>query len=151
MLYKRKPCPDCNGRGFITGYNDYSIWSAPCTNCNREGFILDYMTNGDVIRKYCSNEYLRKIIVNLENYVLTSGGDFVRMLHANYPEDVLEWLDKITDKQDLETIFSFIDVDKHNAEYLTSAAIVVDDKFLTQCKEVASKYEIKEESLCTRD
>lgn len=115
-MYKAILCPKCNGRGYISGHDDHSIWSEICTECNGECTVLGLMTNGEIIRK-CNNEDLVKVFNNLNKWAIYSGGNDNRLLFKSDPEDFLLWLNKEVDKIDMETIFDFIDEDKHDEEY----------------------------------
>ena len=105
MLYKETICPVCNGRGFISGSSECSVWAEPCTNC-QSGMIATSVTNGDLIRS-CSNDLLLQVFTNLTHNAIYSGGEHNRLLLST-PEDFLFWLNKATDDLDLRTIFDFI-------------------------------------------
>lgn len=105
MLYKETMCTVCNGRGFISGSSECSVWAEPCTNC-QNGMIATFVTNGDLIRS-CSNDLLLQVFTNLTHNAIYSGGEHNRLLLST-PEDFLFWLNKATDDLDLRTIFDFI-------------------------------------------
>ena len=105
MLYKESVCPVCNGHGFISGSSDCAVWAERCTACEN-GTIAVPVTNGDLIRR-CSNEQLLKVHENLNSCAIYSGGENNRLLNST-SEDVLLWLDKVTDYQDLRDIFDFV-------------------------------------------
>lgn len=49
-MIKEVPCMECDGRGFITKFGEYSVWSERCPNCNGTGIVKVPMTNADRIR-----------------------------------------------------------------------------------------------------
>ena len=108
MKYKEVTCPECNGRGVIFGGDENSMWSKTCDNCHGEGIIAMLMTNGDIIRA-CNNEQLIKVYYNLEHYAIYSSDDNKRLLFKDNAEDFLLWMNKVADKVDIDTIFSFLD------------------------------------------
>ena len=105
MLYKEIVCPKCNGYGFISHYEENGVWSECCTECHN-GIIVVPMTNGDIIRR-CNNEQLIKVFSSLKNRSI----------------NLLLWLNKETDKCDLETTFDFINEKDYEHPYLTVAQI----------------------------
>ena len=117
MLYREIPCPECNGWGYISDSNMNSVWSRQCTNCRGTGQIVVLMTNGEIIRT-CNNEQLAKVYDNLSKWTIYSGGDHNRLLYSSIKEDFLVWLNKETDKLDMETIFDFIDKNDYEHPYL---------------------------------
>ena len=122
MLYKEITCPKCNGYGFTAHYDDNSAWSEWCEECNGRGTLVVPMTNGDVIRR-CNNERLVKIYSNLEKYAIYAGGNNDHLVNWNDVEDLALWLNKETDKIDLETIFDFIDEKDYEHLYLQTISI----------------------------
>ena len=49
-MIKEVPCMDCDGKGFIAIYSEYSVWSGRCPNCGGIGIVKVPMTNADRIR-----------------------------------------------------------------------------------------------------
>lgn len=115
MLYKETVCPKCNGYGFISHYEENGVWSENCKECHN-GIIVVPMTNSDVIRR-CNNEQLAKVYINLGKWAIYSGGNNNRLLYQDNVEDFALWLNKETDKIDLETIFDFIDEKDYEHPY----------------------------------
>lgn len=116
MLYKEAVCPKCKGYGFISHYDENSVCSESCQECSN-GIIVVPMTNSDVI-KCCNNEQLAKVYINLGKWAIYSGGNNNRLLYQDNVEDFELWLNKETDKIDLETIFDFIDEKDYEHPYL---------------------------------
>lgn len=116
-MYKEIICPVCNGRGYISGGDDYSTWSKTCDNCNGHQFVVVPMTNGDIIRA-CNNEQLAKLHHNLKVWALYSGGNNNHLLNDSQ-EDFLLWLNKDADEIDLKTVFDFMDEDDYEHPYIS--------------------------------
>lgn len=55
-MKKKISCPACKGHGFISKFNDCSIWSEKCLECNGIGEIEVPMTNGDKFRSMSDEE-----------------------------------------------------------------------------------------------
>ena len=49
-MIKEVPCMECDGKGFITKFGEYSVWSERCPNCGGTGIVKVPMTNADRIR-----------------------------------------------------------------------------------------------------
>ena len=60
-MIKEVPCMDCDGKGFIAIFSEYSVWSERCQNCGGTGIVKVPMTNADRIRAM-SDEELAKFI-----------------------------------------------------------------------------------------
>lgn len=60
-MIKEVPCMDCDGKGFIAIFSEYSVWSERCPNCGGTGIVKVPMTNADRIRDM-SDEELAKFI-----------------------------------------------------------------------------------------
>lgn len=121
MLYKEIACPECNGRGYIAGVSETSMWTKMCDNCHGSGVVATPMTNGDVIRA-CDNEELVYIYSNLKQCAIYSGGENNRLLSRS-PEDLLLWINKETDDIDLRTIFDFINKTDYENPHLKTTKI----------------------------
>lgn len=107
MLYKKAPCPDCNGKGYLYVSTINSISCYRCEHCGGDGQVARPMTNGDLIR-LCTNEQLAYVWDKLKQNAVYSGGNYPRLLSDIY-EDYLVWLNKTADKNDLKWIFDFVD------------------------------------------
>ena len=55
-MIKEVPCMDCDGKGFIAIYSEYSVWSERCPNCGGTGIVKGPMTNADRIRDMSDEE-----------------------------------------------------------------------------------------------
>ena len=53
---KEVPCMECNGKGFIAKFGEYSVWSKRCPNCGGTGIVKVPMTNADRIRAMSDEE-----------------------------------------------------------------------------------------------
>ena len=62
---KEVPCMECNGKGFIAKFGEYSVWSKRCPNCGGTGIVKVPMTNADRIRAM-SDEELSEFISRIE-------------------------------------------------------------------------------------
>ena len=120
MLYKETVCPICNGRGFISHFDENSVSAETCRNC-RNGLVVVPMTNGDLFRR-CTNEQLLQVLTNLTHFAIYSGGERNRLLLST-PEDFLFWLNKEVDDTDLRTIFDFINEKDFEHPWLAVASI----------------------------
>lgn len=64
-MIKEVPCMDCDGKGFIAKFSEYSMWSERCPNCGGTGIVKVPMTNADRIRSM-SDEELAEFISRIE-------------------------------------------------------------------------------------
>ena len=64
-MKKEVPCMDCDGKGFIAKFSEYSMWSERCPNCGGTGIVKVPMTNADRIRAM-SDEELSEFISRIE-------------------------------------------------------------------------------------
>ena len=55
-MIKEVPCMDCDGKGFIAIFSEYSVWSERCQNCGGTGIVKVPMTNADRIRAMSDEE-----------------------------------------------------------------------------------------------
>ena len=55
-MIKEVPCMDCDGKGFIAKFSEYSVWSERCPNCGGTGIVKVPMTNADRIRAMSDEE-----------------------------------------------------------------------------------------------
>lgn len=55
-MIKEVPCMDCDGKGFIAKFSEYSVWSERCPNCGGTGIVKVPMTNADKIRAMSDEE-----------------------------------------------------------------------------------------------
>ena len=55
-MIKEVPCMDCDGKGFIAKFSEYSVWSERCPNCGGTGIVKAPMTNADRIRAMSDEE-----------------------------------------------------------------------------------------------
>lgn len=53
---KEVPCPDCDGKGFIAKFGEYSVWSERCQNCGGTRIVKVPVTNADHIRAMSDEE-----------------------------------------------------------------------------------------------
>lgn len=60
-MIKEVPCMDCDGKGFIAKFSEYSMWSERCPNCGGTGIVKVPMTNAERIRAM-SDEELAKFL-----------------------------------------------------------------------------------------
>ena len=66
-MIKEVPCMDCDGRGFIAIFSEYSVWSERCPNCGGTGIVKVPMTNADRIRDMSDEElaeFLKRVHVD---------------------------------------------------------------------------------------
>ena len=55
-MIKEVPCMECEGRGFITKFGEYFVWSERCPNCGGTGIVKVPMTNSDRVRAMSDEE-----------------------------------------------------------------------------------------------
>ena len=60
-MIKEVPCMDCDGKGFIAKFSEYSVWLERCPNCGGTGIVKVPVSNADRIRAM-SDEELAKFI-----------------------------------------------------------------------------------------
>lgn len=66
-MIKEVPCMDCDGKGFIAIFSEYSVWSERCPNCGGTGIVKVPMTNADRIRDMSDEElaeFLKRVHVD---------------------------------------------------------------------------------------
>ena len=64
-MKKEVPCMECDGKGFIAKFGEYSVWSERCPNCGGTGIVKVPVTNADRIRAM-SDEELAEFISRIE-------------------------------------------------------------------------------------
>ena len=55
-MIKEVPCMECDGKGFIAKFGEYSVWSERCQNCGGTGIVKVPVTNADRIRAMSDEE-----------------------------------------------------------------------------------------------
>ena len=55
-MIKEVPCLECDGKGFIAKFGEYSVWSERCPNCGGTGIVKVPVTNADRIRAMSDEE-----------------------------------------------------------------------------------------------
>ena len=55
-MIKEVPCMECDGKGFIAKFGEYSVWSERCPNCGGTGIVKVPVTNADRIRAMSDEE-----------------------------------------------------------------------------------------------
>lgn len=66
-MIKEVPCMECDGKGFIAKFGEYSVWSERCPNCGGTGTVKVPMTNADRIRAMSDEklaEFLKRVHVD---------------------------------------------------------------------------------------
>ena len=61
-MIKEVPCMDCDGKGFIAIFSEYSVWSERCPNCGGTGIVKVPMTNADRIRDMSDEEMATELL-----------------------------------------------------------------------------------------
>lgn len=67
-MIKEAPCMECDGKGFIAKFGEYSVWSERCPNCGGTGIVKVPMTNADRIRAMSDEElldFMKKSVANV--------------------------------------------------------------------------------------
>ena len=64
-MIKEVPCMECDGKGFIAKFGEYSVWSERCPNCGGTGIVKVPVTNADRIRAM-SDEELAQVFCNAD-------------------------------------------------------------------------------------
>ena len=76
---KEVPCMECNGKGFIAKFGEYSVWSKRCPNCGGTGIVKVPMTNADRLSAMSDEEKAKELTMlfylvsqktNAEHYIL---------------------------------------------------------------------------------
>lgn len=89
-MIKEVPCMDCDGKGFIAKFSEYSVWSERCPNCGGTGIVKVPMTNSDRVRAMsdeelavflCAVKFRRETILNVPDFL--------------YIKDALDWLQQL--------------------------------------------------------
>lgn len=62
-MIKEVPCMECDGKGFIAKFGEYSVWSERCPNCGGAGTVKVPMTNADRIRVMSDEELAEQLVV----------------------------------------------------------------------------------------
>lgn len=98
-IYRKRICPVCNGRGFISHVEDNGAWSEPCKTCSSKGQIDLPITNSERMAElHTPEEQLRFIRGFLRT---TKYSDRPRrLLSDESDEDMLLWLRKISEDID---------------------------------------------------
>ena len=55
-MIKEVPCMECDGKGSIAKFGEYSVWSVRCQNCGGTGIVKVPVTNADRIRAMSDEE-----------------------------------------------------------------------------------------------
>ena len=92
-MIKEVPCMDCDGKGFIAIYSEYSVWSERCPNCGGTGIVKVPMTNADRIRDM-SDEELAEMLFNYKecskNCIMNNGKHCYQICEEK--SVILKWL-----------------------------------------------------------
>lgn len=64
-MIKEVPCMECDGKGFIAKFGEYSVWSERCPNCGGTGIVKVPMTNAYRIRAM-SDEELEELLISAD-------------------------------------------------------------------------------------
>lgn len=62
-MIKEVPCMECDGKGFIAKFGEYSVWSERCPNCGGTGTVKVPMTNADRIRAMSDEELAEQLVI----------------------------------------------------------------------------------------
>ena len=62
-MIKEVPCMECDGKGFIAKFGEYSVWSERCPHCGGTGTVKVPMTNADRIRAMSDEELAEQLVV----------------------------------------------------------------------------------------
>ena len=100
---KNIPCPECNGRGVITHYEDFGIggrvWNESCHKCSGMGTIKAPMTNAEQIRTMNDEELVEFLMrfyddAHEDGYEngYSDGVDRPRYRHPKNQTDIMKWL-----------------------------------------------------------
>lgn len=66
-MIKEVPCMECDGKGFIAKFEEYSVWSERCPNCGGTGTVKVPMTNADRIRAMSDDELAKFISIQSDD------------------------------------------------------------------------------------
>lgn len=65
-MIKEVPCMECDGKGFIVKFGEYSVWSERCPNCGGTGTVKVPMTNADRLRAMSDEELAEELVIEIE-------------------------------------------------------------------------------------
>lgn len=103
-VYRDRPCPTCKGSGRI--YKNVitetggAAWSEVCTTCNGVGMIKVAMTNSERIQSLSTPEDQLKFLRGFDSIAKYSAPPRRLLDTIDYDEDLLEWLNKVSDETD---------------------------------------------------
>ena len=99
-MIKEVPCMDCDGKGFIANFSEYSMWSEQCPNCGGTGIVKVPMTNADRIRamndEKLASEMTQRSISTTCDIVCQGGCEAIATLNKTSgevcKEIIMKWL-----------------------------------------------------------
>lgn len=99
-MIKEVPCMDCDGKGFIAKFSEYSVWSERCPNCGGTGIVKVPMTNADRIRamsdEELANEMRKRSVSTICDIVCQGGCEAIATLNKTGNEAcreiIMKWL-----------------------------------------------------------
>lgn len=104
-MIKEVPCMECDGKGFIAKFGEYSVWSERCPNCGGTGIVKVPMTNADRIRAMSDEElavFLDGFTCNCidcrDNDGKNESCPIYNRQRCRYcePKDIMDWLQSPT-------------------------------------------------------
>jgi len=98
-IYRDRPCPICNGKGFITIIGENSIGCSSCEECHHTGMVLTAITNNERMNELTSPEDKLRFIRGFQQWSKYLGTLF-DVVDLDTDEGLLLWLNKLSDDSD---------------------------------------------------
>ena len=89
-MIKEVPCMECDGKGFIAKFGEYSVWSERCPNCGGTGIVKVPVTNADRIRRMSDEELAWTLMVWRCDAAARYHG--IESVYPDTQQTVLKWL-----------------------------------------------------------
>lgn len=108
-VYRNISCPVCKGRGYISkcetweyenGLGGGQAWSEPCKTCAGTGLVKVAITNNSRINELDTPEAKLRFMRGFQKNAKYAGNPLRLICPEENDEDMLEWLNKLSDELD---------------------------------------------------